>query len=135
PFKVQVVDRDDCDALKAERKRVLEVREVGPEAAKEPRERPRHADFLRPGGKRDRLDSCGNEVGPAGDRGEAHVRRDARQLLQEVPEIRLLPGPVAPENVCVEDDHATASYTPTVRRATSGHPANRRGACRATRAI
>ena len=40
---------------------------------------------------------------------EAEVRRDERQPAQEVEQIGLLTGAMAPEHVRVENDHASSS--------------------------
>ena len=89
---------------------MLEVSEIRPDAAKEPRERDGHPRLLQPRGQMKRLDSLRDEVGPAGDGGEPEVGRRGRQLAQEVRDVRLVPGPLAAQDVGVDRaDHATSS--------------------------
>ena len=85
------------------------MRQLRSQTPEQPGQGPRHAELLRAGGQCDRLDTRGNEVGAAGDRGEAEVGRYERQLAQQVPHVGLLTRPVPSEHVCVEQDHNTAS--------------------------
>ena len=107
----QVVDGQDRPAARAERQRVLVVRDARPEPPDEAGEAPRHPPLLRAGGELDRLDPVRDELRLAGDGGEAEVRGGAGQLAQEVPDVGLVAGALAAEDVGVEQDvdHAAAS--------------------------
>ena len=74
----EIVHGHDGRAAEPERKRMLEVSEIRPDAAKEPRERDGHPRLLEPRGQMKRLDSLRDEVGPARDRGEPEVGRRGR---------------------------------------------------------
>ncbi len=131
----EVVQRDDGATPPAQRQRMLEVRELGPEPAEQSRQRPRHPLLLQPRGQLDRLDTVGHELGMARHGREAQVGRDARQLAQQVRDVRLVARARAAEHVGVDEDHATSSYTSRVARATSVHEATRRGSGRNARSI
>ena len=77
-LEVQVVQRQHARAVPAERQRVLEVRELGPEAAQQPRQRPGHPRLLEARGQLDRLDALRHEVGTPRHGGEREVGRDER---------------------------------------------------------
>ena len=62
-------------ARAAAREGVEEVRDGGPEAAQQPRQRDGHPRDLAPRRQLDRLDPLGHELGPASDRREAEVGR------------------------------------------------------------
>ena len=107
----QVVDGQDRAAAGAERQRVLVVREPRAEPADEAGEAPRHPPLLGAGGELDRLDPVGDELRLAGDGGEVEVRGGARERAQQVPDVGLVAGALAAEDVGVEEDvdHAAAS--------------------------
>ena len=100
------MDRDNRRAGQRERQGVLEVAEVGAEPAEQPRQGQRHPQLLGGRPEPDRLDPVGNEVGAARDRGEpkAGLRRERRQLAEQVEHVRLVAGPPAAEHVRVDDD-------------------------------
>ena len=102
------MDGDDGAALPAERDGVLEVRELGPQAPEQARQRPGHAQLLRPRRQLDRLDAGRHEPGKPRHRREAKVGRRRRQLAQQVRHVRLVPGASAAEHVGVEHDHASS---------------------------
>jgi hypothetical protein len=62
-------------------------------------------------GELDRLDAVRDELRLAGDGGEAKVRGGGGKCAQEVPNVRLVAGSLAAEDVGVEQDvdHAAAS--------------------------
>ena len=107
---------------------MLEVRHLRVEPTQQARKRPRHARLLEARRQVDRLDSVGHELGVARHRGEVEIGRDNRQLAQEVQHVGLLAGAIAAEDIGVEDDHRSSSYTVRVWAATSCHVATRRGA-------
>ncbi len=104
-----VVDRDDTRRRWAQREGVLSVAEVRAESAERPGKRPRHAELLRASLELAGLDALGHELGMPGDGDEAQVGRDARQLAQQVPDVRLVARALAAEDVGVDDDEAHAS--------------------------
>ena len=92
---------------------MLEVRERGPEAAEQARHRPGHPQLLRAGAELDRLDTPGDELGVARDRGEAELVAGERgQPAEQVLDVGLVAGALPAEDVGVDDDerrHAAAS--------------------------
>ncbi len=94
-----------------ERQRVLEVGEPRPEPPDEPRQPPRHAPLLRAGVKLDRLDTVRNEVRVPRDGRKAEIRSHVRQLPEQIGDVGLVAGPLAAEDVGVQEhvDHAAAS--------------------------
>ena len=88
---------------------MLEVRQVRPKAAEQPRPRPRHPKLLRMSREENRLDTLGHEIRMPGHGGEPQIGSRARELAEQVQDIRLLSRPVAPENIGVDDDHTSSS--------------------------
>ena len=102
---------DDRGARAVERKRVLEVAEIGPQSAQEPRQLPGHAPLLAARGQRERLHAVGNQLGTAAHRNEAKAVGQGRQLAQEVLHVGLVSGALAAEDVRVDQyqgAHATS---------------------------
>src|SRR5690349_1960747 len=127
-LEVQVVERDDASAGVGERQRMLEVRELRSGPAKKAWQRDGHPHLLEARGQDDRLDAVRHELGMARYCGEVEVGRSRRKLAQQVDDVRLLPGPAAPEDIGVDQDHAIASsYTAIVACETSAQLATRRG--------
>ncbi len=91
---------------------MLEVREIGPEATQQPRERDGHAQLLGARGQVDRLDALGDEVGTAGDGGEPEVGSGGGKLPEEVRHVRLVAGALAAEDVGVDQDHRASAEPP-----------------------
>jgi hypothetical protein len=84
---------------------MLEVHERRPHLAQEPRDPDRHSQRLAAGGKVERLDPVGHELGMPRDRREAQVgRRRGGQLAQEPARVGLVARPPAAEHVRVEHD-------------------------------
>ena len=100
------MDRDDRRAAVAERQRVLEVRERGPEPAQEARQRPRHAQHLRlRAAARSASTPSGHELGVARDGGEAAgPARHPGSSRSRFCDVRLVAGALPPEHVGVEED-------------------------------
>ena len=92
---------------------MLEVGEIGLETRERARHRPRHAQLLRAGRHLDGTDALGNELGPARESGEAHaVAREAGEVVEEILDVRLVAGPLAPQDVGVDENqrgHPSAS--------------------------
>jgi hypothetical protein len=113
PLEREVVDGHDRRARAAQGQRVLEVRHVRPQPSERARDGPRHSQLLRPSRQRDRLDSGRDEIGPPAERGEAQlVATELGEAPKQVLHVRLVPRPLAPEHVRVDDDeraHAAAS--------------------------
>ena len=101
----------DRGAGARERERVLKVRERWAQAAQDTGEGGGHPPDLAAGGELDCLDPLRNEVGAAGDRGEAEVVHP--QLAQEPAHVGLVTGALSAEDVRVDHDkrhaHAAAS--------------------------
>ena len=100
----EVVNRQHRAAAVGGRDHVVEVPERGAESPQQPRKRHGHPDALAPSGEQDRLDSVGNEVGPARDRGQPLLVCDRRQLPQERGDVGLVARTAASEDVRVDDD-------------------------------
>ena len=107
----QVVDGQDRGDSRAQRQRVLVVGEARLEPPDEAGEAPRHPPLLGVGGELDRLDPVRDELRLAGDGREMKVRGGAGERAQEVPDVGLVAGALAAEDVGVEQDvdHAAAS--------------------------
>jgi hypothetical protein len=103
------VDGDDRRRGRAERERVLEVRERRPQAAQEPGHRPRHPQLLAPRGQVERLDAVRHELGVAGERDEPEVTGLAPELAEQVRDVRLVARPAPAEDVGVDRDHTSSS--------------------------
>jgi hypothetical protein len=98
------VDGDDRGARTPERQRVLEVGERRLELAEEPRHAPRHPQLLDARRQLDAVDAGRDEVRPARDRGEPEVGRRGGQAPEQVLDVRLVAGALAPEDVGVDRD-------------------------------
>ena len=105
------MDGQDRGNARSERQRVLVVGEARPEPPDEAGEAPRHPPLLGVGGELDRLDAVRDERRLSGHGGEAQVRGGAGERAQEVPDVGLVAGALAAEDVGVEQDvdHAAAS--------------------------
>ena len=105
------MDGQDRGDARPERQRVLVVGKARLEPPDEAGEAPGHPPLLGVGGELDRLDAVRDELRLAGDGREAQVRGGAGERAQEVPDIGLVAGALAAEDVGVEQDvdHAAAS--------------------------
>jgi hypothetical protein len=90
---------------------MLEVRDARAEAAEQPRKRPTHPPLLGAGRQLDRLDAVGDELRVPRHRGEAEVGGGPGEGPEQVQDVRLVAGPLAPEDVGIHEhvDHLAAS--------------------------
>ena len=114
----------------AERQRVLEVRELGPEPPEQPRQRAGHPRLLEPRRQLDRLDAGRDELGMPRHGREAEVGRGRGQLAQQVRHVRLVAGALPAEHVGVERG-SRELLVDRARRGGDLGPRRDRGAARA----
>ena len=86
-----------------------EVRQRGPQAAQEARQREGHPQLLRPSAKLERLDPGRHEVGTASHGRHAQLAPLPSQRSEESRDVGLVARASPPEGVGVDDDHAAAS--------------------------
>ena len=127
------MDGDDPGRGAARRQGVLEVDERRPEACKGSGDGPAHADDLAAGRKEDGLDSGRDELRPARESGEAKAVVKLGELTQEILDVGLVPGALAPEHIRVDDDEGQAHRATKERRGAA--PAGTRTRGRARRRV
>ena len=100
----------------------------GLQAPEQPRQRPRHAQLLRPRGQLDRLDAVGHELGEPRHRGEAAGRaRAAGSSRSRFDTCVSSPVRARPSTSASRTITRAPRRPPRVARATSAHEATRRG--------
>lgn len=84
---------------------MLEVSKRRPDPAEQARKGPGHPELLRASGERKRINAVRHELGMPGDRGEAQLAAGhSGKCPEQVLDVRLVAGPLAAENVGIDDD-------------------------------